>query len=175
MAGGLWVHKIDKAGGPAAVITHAQEMCADRIIVKTRDGRSEYNKHDAAELATRAADAGIPLYVWGWFYAADEKGSLGYIDLQAIGITDDARRFSAAGVCLNLEASFSWGFGHRWAARFNDLYGAKATRKKAIRERTRDLLLSVRAGLCDQQLTISTFPIPSAHALAFDLMARCAD
>ena len=133
MAGGLWVHRIEKCGGPAAIIKAAQDTCADRIIVKTRDGRTAYNKPGAPELASRAADAGIPLYCWGWFYAADEQGSLGYIDLQAIGITDDARRFSAAGVCLNLEASFSWGYGHRWAGRYNDLFGSKAPRKRAIR------------------------------------------
>jgi len=175
MPGGLWVHRVEKCGGPAQIIKSAQDTCADRIIVKTRDGRSQYNKTSAPELATRAADAGIPLYCWGWFYAADEAGSLGYIDHQAIGITDDARRFSAAGICLNLEASFSWGGGHRWASRYTDLYGGKADRKRAIRARTRELLLACRDGLPDGQLTVSTFPIPSAHALAFDLMARAAD
>ena len=175
MAGGLWIHRIDRAGGPQAVISAAQRTGADRIIVKTRDGRGPYNKNDAPQLATLAAAAGIPLYVWGWFYAADEHGSLGYIDLQAIGITDDAKRFSAAGICLNLEAAFSWGFGHRWASRYTDLFGQKAARKRAIRERTRELLLSVRAGAADRQIAVSTFPIPSSHALAFDLMARAAD
>ena len=174
--GGLWVHRIDRCeGGPAGIIAACIATGADRLIVKCRDGRSAYNEKEIGILASMAMAEGIPFFPWAWPYSTEKHGDPGYIDAQATRIAEDARRLGAAGVILNIEAPFSWGYGHRWADRHADQYGSKQARRAALRERTRELLTTTRSGIDSAILSVSTFPTPSAHALAFDIMAKLSD
>lgn len=175
MAGGIWVHKIERCGSAAEIVARAGRLGADRLIVKSRDGRSAYNAKEIGPLASLALAAGLELWIWAWPYSTAAGGRLGYIAEQAGRIGDDARRLGAAGVCLNIEAPFSWGHGHRWADLHAEQYGTKAQRKTAIRMRTRELLELVRDQCRESRIAVSTFPTPSAHATASDLMAQLSD
>ena len=176
MSGGVWIHRIEACGGAERAIERASSLNADRIIVKCRDGRGQYNADQVGELAERANEAGIPLWVWAWCYSTDSGGSPAYCADQGAAIANDANELGAAGIVLNCEAPFSWSKFHRWGSLHEQTYGDKAARKRAMKERARELLLSVReVACCHRLLAVSTFPLPSQHALPFDLFAHGAD
>lgn len=175
MPGGLWVHRIDHCGGIDGVLRKAICANADRIIIKTRDGRSAYNKNGAAALATAAKECGLDVWLWAWFYATTETNHAGYIQQQADNFCDDARRFGATGVVLNLEAPWSAAIGHRWAGVLRDQFGNKPARKSQLRKRCIEMINSVKQQIPDRIVAVSTFPIPSSHALPFEAMALHAD
>ena len=175
MSGGIWVHRVDRCGGPASVIAKALKINADRLIIKTRDGRSAYNDPDAALVASMAMAEGLSLWVWSWPYAATKAGESDYVSQQAELLCEDALRMGAAGICLNIEAPFSWAPNHRWGDLHRELWGQKASRKRMVRDLTRRLITDVKAGACGQPVAVSTFPIPKSHATASDLMAQLAD
>lgn len=174
--GGLWVHKVERCGGAAQAVRSAQAMQAERLIVKARDGRSKYNRAHLLDLSKLCKQAEIDLWLWSWNYSSEEAASATYCAEQGDLIAEDADRFSASGVLLNLEAPFSWAPNHRWAELHGKLYGSKAYRKQAMHDRATELIDATRQGLPGSaQLGISTFPIPSQHGLPFGVFADKAD
>jgi len=118
----------------------------------------------------------LPLWIWSWNYSTDSNGDTGYCTTQGELLAADAERLGAAGVVLNLEAPFSSSKFHRWGSIHEAAYGNKEARAKAIRENARALILAVRENTCEHiRLGISTFPVPSQHALPSDLFATAAD
>ena len=174
--GGLWIHKIERCGGPESAVSKALGMGADRLIVKARDGRGRYNSEHICELAERTHAAGISLWLWSWHYSTDTTGAVDYCKEQGQLIAGDSNDLKADGVILNVEAPFSWSKMHRWGQLHESMYGNKASRKAAMRERARELILGVRSVLDEPTtLAVSSFPLPSQHALPFDILARGAD
>ncbi len=175
MAGGLWVHKVERNGGVDPLVRKAVIADADRLILKTRDGRSPHNKDTQQELANAARDCGIQTWIWGWFYATTDKGGDSYIWDQARKITADAKRLGASGIVCNLEAPWSCAIGHRWAAILRDQFGNKPTRRSELKLRCEELLTAIKIECPELPLAVSTFPIPSSHGLPFETMAEHAD
>lgn len=175
MAGGLWIHKTARCGGVDGVIKKAVVADVDRIILKTRDGRSGHNQADAAGLVSQARECGFELWIWAWCYATNDPASQGYIEAQATRINDDARRLGAAGIVLNLEAPWSAAPNHRWASVLREQFGNKPTRKIELKYRCEDLITLIKMENPGRPVCVSTFPIPSAHALPFATMAEFAD
>ncbi len=173
---GVWVHRVAACGGPAEVVRKAKAITADRVIVKARDGRGAYNAEHLEELADRCEEAGLPLWLWSWNYSTASSGDHDYCREQGEAIAEDVVETGASGVLLNLEAPFSWSKFHRWGALHESEYGGKTARKNAMHQRAKDLIRSVRSGIEDHvTLGISTFPIPSQHALPFQVFASEAD
>ena len=97
MTNGLWIHKIDRCGGPVRIIETAKRLKASHIIVKSRDGASSYraNRKMLQSLSLTARMSGLDVWRWSWVRSMSPGKGMAYIEDQAKLLAQDAHQTGA--------------------------------------------------------------------------------
>jgi len=163
MVDGLWVHKIDRSGGPIQIVEQAKALNAKHVIIKSRDGLSPYkpNYPMLQSFSTLASMSGLDVWLWTWARALSPGKGMSYVEDQAKLLAQDAHQTKAKVVVANMEAPWSW----------SKLGGGMILGESEIRRRAHKYISTLRSSLppgC--KIAISSFRFPSWHRLPWEEM-----
>ena len=166
MENGLWVHKIQPSGGPVRIVEKAKALGAKHIIVKSRDGLSQYKHNQSYHLepfSMMSRMTGIDFWLWAWVRPISAGKGISYVEDQAKLLAQDARLCNASAVVVNLESPWSWG----------KLGGGFVLGEDQMRRRAYKYMTTLRDALPnDCKIGVSSFRYPSWHKLPWEEMLQ---
>jgi len=165
MTNGLWIHKIDRCGGPVRIIDTAKRLKASHIIVKSRDGASSYkaNRKMLKSLSLTARMSGLDIWLWSWVRAMSPGKGQAYVEDQAMLLAQDAHQAGAKCVVANMESPWSW-------SRFG---GGMLLGEAELRLRAYKYVTTLRDSLHKNcKIGISSFRFPRWHRLPWEEMLQ---
>ena len=165
MTNGLWVHKIDRCGGPVRIIEMAKRLKAGHIIIKSRDGMSSYKSNRAMlqPLSLTSRMAGLDVWLWSWVRSMSPGKGVAYVEDQAKLLAQDAYQTGANVVVANMESPWSW----------SKLGGGLLLGEDELRSRAYRYLTTLRDCLPKMcRIGISSFRFPRWHRLPWEEMLQ---
>ena len=138
----------------------------ERVLIKIRNGTAAKNPRKGPEIARILRGEGVIVDTWATPYPVGGGGSPeAHIELQARRICEDAERYDAGRIGLNLESRWSY---RQQYARLRPHFGEDpAAHKRGLQRLALLLGEHMRAGAGGRPLSLCTFPFPKAHGLPF--------